>query len=176
MQFTFVPSDMSQDSIKVPFFEDARADFAPYYTVYSHGKRPHDIKPEITAEFGKLGAGVFSFVDGVFQNGTTKRHGYNIHFMYGGGRGIIRIAGLPIKSKNEKKIEASKTQALCIVRDWLKSAVTNRVFSPGSDVLIPFMLVDQTPGQEKTVAEYIATMGTLPQLAAKSDVIEGEYS
>ena len=163
MEFTFTPTN-SQSQLAIPFFEDARADFAPYYSSYAHGTRAEKVKAQVSAELSKLGAGIFSFQDGVFQSGKVKRHGYNIYFGYGGSRGLIRVAGLPLRSENPKKIEAVKVQALMNVKDWLKSALTNQVFSPGADTLIPFMLVDQTPGRERTVADFIAEQGQLPRL------------
>ena len=173
MQFTFTPTDPTMAHVDVPYIEDARADFAPHYR---SSKSITQAQAEVTAELGKLGAGVMSFQDGVFQSGKKRRHGYNIRFFYGGGQGIMRIAGLPIKgTETDAKVKQIKVQGLLVARDWLKAAVTSRVFSPGADVLIPFMLVDKTPGNERTVAEYIAQMGELPQLAAPSDIVEGEF-
>jgi hypothetical protein len=158
--FTFTPTNTVSE-FKVPYFEDARADFAPYYTVKN--KTIQQAQAEVANELGKLGAGVQSFQAGKFQIGKKTRYGFNIRFMYGGSQGIIRVAGLPMRSTvTKKKIEKVQIQALMNVRDWLKSAITSQTFSPGSDALIPYMLVDHTPGQEKTVADYIATMQSLP--------------
>ena len=161
MDFTFVPIQNGTGTFDVPYIEDARADFAPYYDI--RNKTVQAAQLEVTNELSKFGAGVLNFEPGKFLFGKKERYGFNVRFSYGGGTGIIRVAGLPIKNQaTEKKIKRVQIQALMNVRDWLKAAVTNRVFSPGSDVLIPFMLVDETPGQEKTVAEYIATMKQLP--------------
>jgi hypothetical protein len=173
VEFKFIPNPGVSESLKVPYFEDARANFAPYYTAHGNGTKVPAAQNQLSAELSKLGAGVLSFQDGVFQIGSTRRHGYNIWFSYGSGRGVIRVAGLPVRySETPKKIEAVKVQALLNVRDWLKAAVTNRVFSPGSDILIPFMLVDHTPGRERTVSEFIAEQGHLPQIAAPEYVGE----
>lgn len=170
MDFHFIPDTSHQAALDVPYFEDARADFAPYYDVKTTLPQAQGA---VTEEMGKLGAGIMSFQPGVFQAGGERRHGFNVRFFYGGGVGILRVAGLPFRaSETPRKIERVKIQALLNVRDWLKTAVTNRIFSPGSDVLIPFMLVDKTPGAEQTVAEYIGTMGQLPQLAASGDTID----
>jgi hypothetical protein len=156
--------------LKIPYLEDARADFAPYYDV--RNKTISQAQAEVTEQLGRLGAGVLHFQEGEFQIGNKTRYGFNIRFMYGGSQGIIRVAGLPIRlSKTDKKIHRVKIQALMNVRDWLKSAVTSQVFSPGSDVLIPYMLVDQTPGHEKTVADHIAAMQSLPVYNPKPDQV-----
>ena len=180
MDFKFTPTNnnMAAD-FKLPYFEDARADFAPYYTACANGTSPEKAKMQVSSELSKFGAGILSFQDGVFQAGKLKRYGYNIYFSYGGSRGLIRVAGLPIKfSPTPKKVEAVKIQALLNVRDWLKVALTSRTFSPGADSLIPFMLVDQTPGRERTVADFIAEQGNLPRLNPPpngKDIIEGEF-
>lgn len=177
MEFTFTPTDQQQ--IEIPYFEDARADFAPYYTSHGHGKKTQSAQSDVITELAKLGAGGILFKPGYFGP-EPKRHGYVIEFQYGGGRGMIRVAGLPIKNESDKKIEAVQVQALLNVRDWLKSAVTTRVFSPGSDVLIPFMIVAHTNGKDYTVADYIHSRGSLPQLNSgpsapvmQGDIIEG---
>jgi len=181
MEFVFTP-DKQVAEIKVPFYEDATEDFAPYYTVgitahkpsskSSVGEQTIKGQQQISIEMGKLGAMVTGFIPGIFGSANTKRYGYEIRFVYGQMQGVIKVAGLPMKSETSVKKGAVMIQALWNVRDWLKVAVTNRVFSPGSDMLIPFLLVDG----KITVAEYIASRGTLPTLTAGSNVIDGEFS
>lgn len=174
MEFSFTPTE-GRGEIHVPFLEDARADFAPYYDV--RGKSIDKAQTEVITELAKLGAGGVMFQAGYFGTGKDRRYGYNITFSYGGGQGIIRVAGLPIKLQHtDRKIEKARLQALMNVRDWLKGAVTTRVFSPGSDVLIPFMIVAHTSGKAYTVADYIRSMGELPQLnpGPSVEVFEGE--
>lgn len=50
--FIFTPEQTSSAQIYVPFIEDARADFAPYY---SAKKTVIEVQGEIAAELGKLG-------------------------------------------------------------------------------------------------------------------------
>lgn len=172
MEFTFTPTDTG--AIDVPYLEDARAGFAPYY---ESRKTVEQAKTEVITELAKLGAGGVMFQPGYFGAGKDKRYGYTISFGYGGGQGLIRVAGLPIKHQpTDKKIERVRLQALLNVRDWLKSAVTARVFSPGSNALIPFMIVARTDGRVYTVADYIQSVGNLPQLnpGPSSEVFEGE--
>lgn len=147
-------------SINVPYFEDARADFAPYYRARSGNVA--DAQAEVTAELGKLGAGVYSFLPGIYTAPDgRKRHGYEVQFYYGGGQGIIRVACLPFSGEaTQAKLNQARIQALKNVRDWLKAAVTAQVFSPGSSILIPFMLVDG----KNTVADYLHSTGKLPRL------------
>jgi hypothetical protein len=169
--WTFVPTD--DDVVTdVPYIEDARSDFAPYWSVLTQSEKKiqddlERAKREVTAEMAKLGGGIVGFQQGYFNVGKKKRHGYRILFFYGGGRGIIRIAGLPMKGEETKrKTNSVLAQALFNVRDWLKAAVTNRIFSPGFNALVPFMLVDG----HRTVTDYLIETGNLPQLNAP-----GEY-
>lgn len=172
MEFTFTPTET--DAIKVPYFEDARANFAPYYSVK---KSIEHAKTEVITELAKLGAGGVLFQPGYFGDGKDKRYGYNITFGYGGGQGLIRVAGLPIKhAQTDKKIENVRVQALLNVRDWLKGAVTARVFSPGSDVLIPFMIVaTNLDGEPVTVADHLRSGYGMPLLnSGTATVLQGE--
>lgn len=157
MEFQFTP-DSQQAQIEVPFFEDARADFAPYYRT---SLSLADAQREIGTELSKLGAIPTGIIPGVYSSGKTKRYGFAIRFMYGGMPGVINAAGLPMRSETQIKKKTVQVQALLNVRDWLKAAVTARVFSPGSDVLIPYLLVDG----KHTVAEYIADRGKLPSVS-----------
>lgn len=175
MEFIFTP-DSQSTKIDVPFYEDARADFAPYYSVVRNGNAEAKLmegKTSVSVELGKLGGMVTAIVPGVFGSGKTKRYGFVIRFLYGQMPGVIQVAGLPIKIENGSKKDAVMVQALWNVRDWLKSAVTNRIFSPGSDFLVPFLL---TGNGKETVAEYIASQGKLPALSAGSNVIDGEFT
>lgn len=167
MDWAFTP-DEDQQRLEVPLFEEARADFAPYYRSKA---TVADAQRQIITEIAKLGGGAVQFQSG--QYGT--RVGYRIFFYYGGQRGLLRVAGLPFKNPpTDIKREQARVQALLNVRDWLKSAVTAQVFSPGSEPLIPMLLVDG----ERTVADVIATDGRLPRInpssAADPDVIEAE--
>lgn len=175
MPFTFTPTALSaQDTPKVPYFEEARADFAPHYR---SRKTAAQAQTEVINELAKLGAGGVMFQEGVFSNGKQRRYGYSIMFQYSGGQGLIRVAGLPLRHKETPtKLVALKVQALLNVRDWLKSAVTAQVFSPGSDPLIPYMIVDRVGDEVFTVADYVHSKGRLPQLAPPEmvDVLEGE--
>lgn len=166
MEFQFTP-DSQQAQIEVPFIEDATAATAPYYTANANArKKGTDVNKitrlhsEIGVELGKLGAILTGIIPGTYGSGKAKRYGYVIRFVYGGAQGVIHVAGLPMRSETPNKKQDVLVQALSIVRDWLKSAVTARVFNPRSDVLIPYLLVDK----EHTVADYIADRGKLPRM------------
>lgn len=175
MEFAFTP-DNQVTQIDVPFYEDARADFAPYYSVVRKGNGEAKLsegRSKVSIELGKLGAIVSGIIPGTFGSGKAKRYGFVIRFMYGQTPGVIHVAGLPMKHETAEKKQAVMVQALYNVCDWLKSAITNRVFSPGSDMLIPYLLVDG----KHTIAEYITSMGKLPALSAgESNVIDGEFT
>jgi hypothetical protein len=163
--WTFTPTDKGAPEtpgVQVPFWEDARADFAPYY---ASRKSETDARQEVENELSKLGAYLVKFQPGTFTLGKLKRHGYNIRFkITGGAEAVIRVAGLPMRAaENQGKIEKVRTQALLIVRDWLKVAITTQVFTPGASVLIQFMLVDG----ERTLSEVVDAhlrAGNIPQL------------
>ncbi len=160
--------DELQVEIKTPYYEDARADFAPYYTA-GRGTKETEAQAQIAAELGKLGAFIIGCFRGEYLVDGHKRYGYEIRFSFGGHQGIIRAAGLPMKyPATERKVHLIRIQALLNVRDWLKSAVTTRVFAPGHSPLLPHMLL---PDGETTIAEYIAQQQMLPMLAPQSEEV-----
>ena len=161
-QFIFTPDQSEAIEVKVPFIEDARADFAPYYDNRMDEKKAES---QVAAELAKLGGYVVGFHKGKFRfdEGERERHGYQIKFTCGGAPGVIRVAGLPIQyDETERKVKMVRIQALLNVRDWLKSAVTMKVFAPGTSVLLPHLLL---PDGETTIADFIISHGQLPQLA-----------
>ncbi|MCA9872175.1 MAG: hypothetical protein KC441_00910 [Anaerolineales bacterium] len=166
--FVFTPS-AEQTAVSIPFYEDAEASAAPYY---SSTKTVRQAKTEVTEELVKLGAGILAFQEGHFGQRPRKRYGYQIQFNYRGAVGVIRVAGLPMRSETSRKVERVRVQALLNVRDWLKASVTQAVFSPGSNPLMMNLLVDG----RHTLAEYIQERGAL-QIPAVSDnnVVDGEF-
>lgn len=167
MDFTFTATDKSATTA-VPYYEDARADFAPYYR---SGKSVKVAKTEVSAELTKLDAVVIAFREGFFGQ-KPRRYGYEIEFLLYDRRGVLRVAGLPMRRETPAKIEQVRVQALLNVRDWLKVAVTKQVFQPGSGhPLLMNMLVDG----RRTASDWIAERGRLPELAG-GDVVDGEFS
>lgn len=153
-------AETKSPTIHIPDFEDARSDFAPYYDI--RNVLISSATNQVSAELDKLGAIVLSIVRGSYTTPDgRKRSGFEIYFGFGGAQGLIRVAALPFRGEatKQKEIKAS-IQALYNVRDWLKAAVTAQVFSPGSSILIPFLLVDG----KHTVADYIHSTGNLPRL------------
>lgn len=167
MQRIFVP-DKDEQGIKVPFYEDARADYAPYYDVKSNLKEAEGM---VLAELAKLGAGGF-FEYGYFKRGAEIRYGCELRFSYRSGNGLIRVAGLPMRGGVTKlKIEKVRVQTLRNLADWFKTAVTFEIFSDQGVALVPFMLIDGPQGQT-TVRDALFKEGALPQLT--SGVVNGE--
>lgn len=163
--------DELQVEIKAPYYEDAKADFAPYYTA-GRGTKESEAQSQIAAELGKLGAFIVGCFRGEYLVDGCKRYGYEIRFSFGGQQGIIRAAGLPMKHPaTDRKMHLIRIQALLNVRDWLKSAVTARVFAPGNSPLLPHMLL---PDGETTIAEYIAQQQMLPMLSEYSEEVTVE--
>jgi hypothetical protein len=169
MTFNFTPTDNPQSKLTVPYFEDARANFAPYYNIED---RPLDkVQDEIRAELAKLGGINSEFQEGYFGT-TVKRYGFLLKFQVGANRAQMQVAGLPMRKETPAKIKKVRLQALLILRDWLKSAVTSRVFAPGSNVLLQFLLVDG----KNTVGDTLMGNWKLPNAnpALLSDVVDGE--
>lgn len=162
--FNFTPTapETLTHDIQVPFIEDARADFAPYYTALRSNQRPEtkirQCQEDIEGQMLLLGGVVERFIEGQFAVAGRQRYGYAIEFHRSGTPGVIHVAGLPIRSFTSKKKAQVLVQALLIVRDWLKSGVTAKVFNPGSDPLLPYLLVD---GQ-RTLVQFIHETRRLP--------------
>lgn len=153
--------------VDVPFFEDARADWAPYY---ASEKSERDARAEVQQALAQLGASSASFQSGEFTINGKKRLGYHIRFYYRGAPALIRVAGLPMKNKTATKAERVRVQALLNVRDWLLNAARAPVFSPGSDPLVPFMLTNEAAGTTiQDGLNFYLEQGRLPHLPAPRD-------
>lgn len=162
--FNFVPD--SPNGVPVPYIEDARADFAPYYSSHQNFTE-EDAQQKVRIEIAKLHAGVTRFVPGYFGN-NPKRYGYEIEFNMGGAPGIIKVAGLPIRANpTDKKKRIVRIQALLNVRDWLKAAVTAQIFSPGNLVLMQFLLVDG----RQTMGEWVVAQKKLPDFSGTQELL-----
>lgn len=157
--WSFIPEDTNM-ALQVPYFEDARSDYAPYYR---SAKTIKTAMNEVIAEMGKLNASITAFTSGKFEVHGQERCGYVIEFLLRGMPGVIRVAGLPIKVRYnaEEKEKKARVQCLLNVRDWLKAAVTMQVFSPDTSPLLLYLLVDG----KRTLAEYTLEGGqfTLPE-------------
>lgn len=167
MDFQFKP--VSQPAaIKVPYLEDARADFAPYYTTE---KKPETVQSEIIVELAKVGGYGVYFQMGIFGE-KPKRYGYIVHFTYNGAPGLFRVAGLPMWNETDKKRNQVLAQALCIARDWAKQMVTAKVFMPGSEPLVQFLLVNGS--ENVTLTDHVLQSGNLPRLAGPKPEVKVE--
>jgi hypothetical protein len=171
--FDFTPIENDKDdSLAVPFLENARADFAPYYTADQHSWTVAKAKVALESELGKLSATVSRYREGDFTIAGQVRRGYQIEFIWKGVRGRIMVAGLPIeKTTTDVKLNKAKIQALLNVRDWIKVAITARIFSPGEHPLISHLILKNG----RTTAEQLLDSMHLPQLpAGEFEIIEGE--
>lgn len=157
---SFIPETRERVDITIPFIEDARKDFAPYY---SSRATLAQAEAQVIEEMDKLNASVVALERGLFRVGDHDRHGYRIRFLLDGAPGMIRVAGLPMRFASTKNKETQvRVQCLLNVADWLKAAVTQQVFSPDASPLVPFLLVTGSDGQEVTVAELITRQRQLP--------------
>jgi hypothetical protein len=155
--FTFTDVNSAGEGLKVPYIEEARSDYAPYYS--PRGWSVQKAQAAVSAEFSKLGAGIQRFREVDFQIEGQERRGYFIEFVWRGVPGKMLVAGLPIrKQRTEVKLRDVKIQALLNVRDWIKSAVTAEVFSPGNSPFLPHLLLSNG----KTFAQQMIETGMLP--------------
>ncbi len=167
MSFQFTPIDQAAQQKRLPFFEEARADFAPYY---STTKKPDDVQAEIVTALGKLGGYGVYFLMGKFGEKPT-RYGYEVRFTLNGAPGLFRVAGMPMRTEDAKKRDRVLAQALCIVREWVTGMVTAKLFMPGTEPLAQYLLVDG----DNTITDFIISRGKLPELPKpKVDVLDGE--
>lgn len=166
--FTFIP-DASQDAnIKVPFIEDARADFAPFYSTTKNIKQAQS---EVEKSLAKLGGSVYRFQQGKFDVNNQWRFGYLINFRWRGAEGQIVVAGLPIRKHTEAKENKVRIQALLNVAQWLQSLMTQEVFSPNSNPLVPYLLASDG----KTIMQHILESKAIPLLSSFDDAFDAEW-
>ena len=162
----FVPDDnTANDEIIVPFLEDARADFAPFY---SSNKTVKQASSELEKEMAKLGASVLRVQSGKFDVNGKNRLGYLIEFTLYGLRGELTVAALPMRKPTPAKENQARVQALLNVVQWIQTMVTKRVFSPGANPLIPYLLA----ADGRQILETLATSGMFQLAAPKQDIVD----
>ncbi len=173
MNIKFEIDDDVQEKLPIPYFEEATAAFAPYYTVGAQGVTEGQVKLEIAEEISKLGGEILGFQKVIYEG----RYGYMIKYHLRHAPGVLHVAGLPIKHKaTDKKIVNARVQALRNVRDWLKGAVTAEIFSPGCNILASHLLMpDSTFDDPVTIVQYVMQRNELPMLSSAREeiVIEG---
>jgi hypothetical protein len=163
----FVPDKTNSEDVHVPFLEDARADFAPFY---SSKKTIKQADAELRTEMAKLNASVLRIQSGKFNVNGKTRLGYLIDFTLYGLNGQLTVAALPIRTHTVTKENQARVQALLNVVQWVQTMITQRVFSPGENPLIPYLLA----ADGKPIIQKIVEGGLLQLQAPKSDVVEAE--
>lgn len=165
MDFNFTPTGAAA-AAKVPYYEDARADYAPYY---NSQKTINAAQREVAEELAKLGGILLAFREG-FYGIKPRRYGYEITFLLHEQRGVLRVAGLPMYRETDTKKRHVRVQALLCVRDWLKAAVTQLVFQPlAAHPLMDHLLI----AEGRTVGDVMTQQSRIPALG---DVVEGEFT
>ncbi len=150
--------------LPIPYFEEARAKFARYYTVGPDGTTESQVKLQIVDEISKLGGEILGFQKVIYDG----RYGYMIKYHLRNAPGVIHVAGLPFKHKatDKKKVHA-RVQALCNVREWLKNAVSAEIFSPGCNILTSHLLMPgSTFDDPVTIVQHVMQEKEVPMLAA----------
>lgn len=159
MSFNFIPLQEQQEEILVPYIEDAvgKSDTVPYYSSTLTVDRA---KKDVISVLGLLHATGY-FEEGDFQIGKHKRRGYILHFTLGTAPGRIMVAGLPIYKVTPNKLDQVRVQALLNLRDWLRNAITQQIFTPGANPLVPFLLL---PDGIDTITEAMIRGNHMPTL------------
>lgn len=170
MPMNFTPDEDQDAGAKVPYYEDARADYAPYYSTSTRRNwSVSKAKLALQSEMSKLGGTVVDYLEGTFEGEKTRR-GFIIKFLLNGKPGRLTVACLPIRSWTQVRHDAARIQALLIIRDWLKAQVTSMIFSPGNNPLVPHLLT----AKGQTLAEMIADRADLDMPRLEAGVIDGE--
>lgn len=170
MPAQFTP-DESTSTIKVPFWEDARADSAPGYRTR---KSAEQLQSEIAHLIGRLGGQAAVFTQGIYGAGRDKRYGYQVSFNFLGRPAMMQVAALPMRREAPGKKRDALIHALYTVAEQLRAQIVARVMSPGYEPLVQFMLV---PGTDKTVGELVLISNGVPNLnpsLPSGDVVYGE--
>lgn len=170
MTFNFVPDEKNQPKISAPHFEDARADYAPGYATT---KSVETLKTEVLTIMVQLGASGILFREGHFPDKPRNRYGYVVEFQYGHSPARMQVAGLPIWKETPRKKEQVLAHALYNLRDWLKAALTARVFAPGNDVLLQYLLVDGKQTLHEALVAGWRLPSTNPELSS-GEIMEAE--
>lgn len=160
----FIPDD--HDNLKVPYFEDASS----LLGVIGHStqRSEQELRVEIERAMGHLGAAVLLFQAGKFGN----RYGYRIEFRWGGARGRIDVAALPLRKETPGKIKRCKLQALFSVMHKLQGQFNSQLNMPGDVPLVPYML----DASGRTLIEAMREEGQLPALPKPDEeAVEGEW-
>lgn len=164
----FVPDEnKAADEVVVPFLEDARAEFAPFY---SSKKTAKQASVELEKEMAKLGAAVLRIQSGNFEVNGKSRLGYQVEFVLYGLRGELTIAALPMRSPSPAKENQARVQALLNMVQWVQSMVTQRVFSTGDNPLIPYLRASDG----RPILQTLAQSEMFKLAAANPDVVDAD--
>jgi len=171
----FKPSQT--ESVKVPFFEDAKSEDG--WQGYATSKSVETLQKEITDCIRRLGGFVSGFQHGRFIVDKLEREGYRIYYSISapdGGHvpGRLDIAALPVRQRynNQVKRDKSLRMALYMLRVGLDGSWFMQQLSPGYAPLMPWML----NAEGKTVSELWAESPMMNRLLPppSSDFVEGE--
>jgi hypothetical protein len=130
-------------ALHVPFYEDADAKAAPGY---STSKNPEALQAEIIMLIDKMGGSQPMFRAGMFEMDGRERYGYVLDFRFVGMPAALKVAGLPMRSETPTKKRQVQAHALYVIREWLISQKTARLFSPGSEPLAQYIFTSSADG------------------------------
>ena len=160
----FIPDD--HDDLTIPYFEDASSSLG--IVGHSTNRSERELKVEIERAMGHLGASVTLFQAGKFAD----RFGYRIEFLWGGSKGRIDVAALPIRKETEGRISQARRHALYSVMNRLESQFNSQLVMPGDVPLVPYMM----DNKGRTMIEAMREEGRLPALPSPSpDIVEGDW-
>lgn len=159
----FIPDD--HDDLTIPYFEDSSASLG--VVGHSTNRSERELKVEIERAVGHLGASIVLFQAGKFGN----RFGYRIEFLWGGSKGRIDVAALPLRKETSSRISQAKRHALYSVMMRLMSQFNSQLVMPGDVPLVPYML----DKEGRTLIEAMREQGQVPALPAPEDIVDGDW-
>jgi len=181
----FIPED-KKDDLDVPFFEEVAANSG--WGGHATTRTIEDLKAEITAAMGRLGASVTGFQAGQFMSKSVKRYGYMIYYSFEQSgavmQGKMKIAALPFKlskrdSTNENKKEKVLKMALYMFRQSLHGMYYMKGLSPGYSPLIPWMIANEdgsTLSEIITAGEFGPLALAMPTQKQSDSVIDADFT
>lgn len=160
----FIPDE--HDDLTIPYFEDAKSSIGVIGHATQRSER--ELKVEIERAMGHLGASVSLFQAGKFAD----RYGYRIEFAWGGAKGRIDVAALPLRKETPSRISQAKRHALYSVMNKLEAQFNSQLVMPGDVPLVPYMM----DAKGMTLIEAMREQGKLPALPEPNqDAVEGEW-
>ncbi len=183
----FIPDDPGTQA-DVPFIEDARAEDG--WKGQETSQSVEQLRAKISAEIGRLGGTVTSFMRGEFEVAEQRRVGAEIRYQVVNPsgqafEGRIDVAALPFrdpyngnrqhakyKQTLANRKEATLRMALFNVHDALQSTRILQDLSPGYAALVPWLIAG--PSEETLGQMWFGGQPALPAPDSEGDIVDAE--